>query len=202
MNQIQLTKEQLGKIAGGAVLAGGFLYVYAFYFWIPTSKVIAANSKKNAAMEKDIAAAKAQKAAFPDLEAKLASLKEEKEEVQQRLPGAKQFPDVIKTVETLSAKHKVRVQSIAPSGSANTEYFIRTMYRITATGNYHDIGRFLAALGLEVRIMTVENLSLSGTPGSDAGTASAAFTLVTYQYNENTKPAPAAKPGSKKKKKK
>jgi type IV pilus assembly protein PilO len=200
MNKIQLTNEQLGKIAGAVVFAGAFIYVYAFFFWIPTSKTIAANSAKNAVMEKDIATAKAQKASCPDLEAKLAGLKEDKEEVKQMLPGERQFPDLIKTLTDLGTKYRVSLQNITPGGSAPGEYFTKTSYGITASGDYHDLGRFLAALGLEVRIMTMENLVLSGTPGGNAS-ASATFALVTYQYNDNTRPAAAAKPAGGKRKK-
>ncbi len=200
MNKIQLTNEQIGQIAAGIVFTGVFLYVYAFFFWIPASKVIAANSSKNAAMEKDIATAKAQKAACPDLEAKLAGLKEDKEEVKQMLPGERQFPDIIKTLTALSTLYKVSIQSISPGGDTPGEYFTKTAYQISASGDYHALGRFLAALGLEVRIMTMENLILTGTPGGSAS-ASATFTLLTYQYNENTRPNPAAKPAAGRRKK-
>ena len=53
---------------------------------------------------------------------------------------------------------------------------------ISLTGDYHALGRFLTALGLEERILTLENLVINGTPGSAAST-SATFTLVAYQYN-------------------
>mgnify|MGYP000887663035 CR=1 FL=1 len=107
MNNIQLTNEQLGKIAGGVVLSGLLIYAYAFYFWIPVSKTITDNSAKSAAMERDIASAKAQKASCPDLEAKLAGLKKDKEDVKQMLPGKRQFPDLIQTLTNLSKKYKV-----------------------------------------------------------------------------------------------
>jgi Tfp pilus assembly protein PilO len=76
----------------------------------------------------------------------------------------------------------VSVQSITPSGSAPVEYFTRVSYAITLKGNYHDVGRFLTALGLEERIMTSENLTMTATPGVETS-VSAQFTLVAYQYN-------------------
>lgn len=193
MNNIQLSNEQLGKIAAGVLMSGLLIYVYAFYFWIPVTKTITDNSAKSSAMERDIASAKAQKASCPDLEAKLAGLKEDKEEVRQMLPGERQFPDLIKTLTSLSKKYKVVLGNITPGGSAPGEYFTKTSYQISASGDYHAIGRFLTALGLEVRIMTIENLLLTATPGSGSS-ATAAFTLVTYQYNERTAPASAARP--------
>jgi type IV pilus assembly protein PilO len=182
MNKIQLTNDQLTKIAGGLLFAVLFGYVYTVYFWLPTSKTIAENDKKNAAMESDIAKALAQRAKCPDLEATLAALKLEKEAAQQKLPRERQLPDLLKTLTTLSAKYKVNINSINPSGLTKGEYFMKAAYQIAATGDYHAIGRFLSALGLEVRIMAVENLNLTGTPDGDTS-AAASFTLIAYQYS-------------------
>jgi len=94
-----------------------FIYVYAVYFWIPTANKIEANSKQVASMESDIFKAKMQKAKYKDLEAKLVSLKEEKEAAQKKLPRERKLPDLIKTVTTLSAKYKVNIQTINPAGT-------------------------------------------------------------------------------------
>lgn len=182
MDKIQLTKEQIGQIVAGVLFGGLFIYGYLFYFWLPTAKKIEDNTKKVAAIEADINKAKMQKAKYKDLEAKLVSLKAEKEAAQKKLPRERKLPDLLRTITTLSKKYRVNVQGITPSGSAPVEYFTRVSYVLTVKGNYHDIGRFLTALGLEERIMTSENLNMSATVGADTS-VSAQFTLVAYQYN-------------------
>lgn len=182
MNKLQLTKEQLAKIGAGALFGVLFIYVYTVYFWLPTAQKIETNSKHVASMESDIFKAKMQKAKYKDLEAKLVSLKEEKEAAQKKLPRERKLPDLLKTVTTLSTKYKVSIQTITPSGSTKGEYFTKVSYAISLTGDYHALGRFLTALGLEERILTMENLVINGTPASAAST-SATFTLVAYQYN-------------------
>lgn len=182
MDKIRLTKEQLAQIAGGVLFGGLFIYGYLFYFWLPTARKIEDNTKKVASMESDINKAKMQKAKYKDLEAKLASLRDEKEAAQKKLPRERKLPDLLRTITALSKKHRVSVQSITPSGSAPVEYFTRVSYAISLKGNYHDVGRFLTALGLEERIMTSENLSMAATAGAETS-VSAQFTLVAYQYN-------------------
>ena len=187
MRKMQFTKEQLGQIVAAALFSGLFIYIYAVYFWMPISAKIGTNSKMVTAMEKDILNAKIQKAKYKDLEAKLASLKTEKEAAQKRLPKDRKLPDLIKTLMVLSRKYKVEIQNITPSGSTKSEYFAKDAYQITARSDYHALGRFLTALGMEERILTMENLVLSGTPGAAAST-SATFTLMAYQYTaENEK---------------
>jgi type IV pilus assembly protein PilO len=182
MQKIQLTKEQMGQIAAGALFGGLFIYVYAVYFWMPLSVKIDVNSKNVTSMESDISKAKLQKAKYKDLEAKLASLKIEKEGAQKMLPRERKLPDLIKTLTALSGKYKVGILNITPAGSTKGEYFDKAAYQITARGDYHSLGRFLTALGMEERILTMENLVLSGTPGATTS-ASATFTLLAYQYN-------------------
>lgn len=182
MDKIQLTKEQIMQIAGGVIFAGVFGYFYLFYFWLPTSAKIDVNTKKVASMEADINKARMQKAKYKDLEAKLASLRLEKEAAEKKLPRERKLPDLLRTLTTLSRKYKVNVLSINPAGSAQVEYFTRVSYNISLKGNYGDVGRFLTALGMEERIMTSENLTMTATAGSETS-LNAQFVLVAYQYN-------------------
>ena len=182
MNQIQLTKEQIGQIAGGVLIGGLFIYLYLFYFWLPTAKKVAENTAKAEGMQRDIDNAKKQKAKFKNLEEKLVSLKLEREAAVKNLPSEKKIPDLIRTVTRLSKKYRVSVTAINPSGQAKVEYFTKVNYLISMKGNYHDIGRFLTALGLEERILTSENLIITGTVGTETS-ATGTFTLAAYQYN-------------------
>ena len=182
MGKLKLTKEQIGQIAAAVLFSALFVYVYGVYFWLPISAKISVDSKKVASMQSDISLAKMQKAKYKDLEAKLASLEAEKAAAQKMLPKERKFPELIKTLTTLSKTYKVEIMSITPSGSTKGEYFTKAAYQITASGDYHSLGKFLTALGMEERILTMENLILTATPGG-ATSASAAFTLMVYQYN-------------------
>ena len=182
MKKIQLTKEQTTQLAAAVFFTGLFLYGYLSYFWLPLGKKIDAKNKRVAEIEADIRNARAQKAKYKNLEAKLASLQMEKDAAQKKLPRERKFPDLIRTITDLSKKYNVKVKSINPMGSAQVEYFMKVSYTLSITGNYHDVGRFLTALGVEERILTSENLSIQAT-GSMEASVDATFTLVAYQYN-------------------
>ena len=182
MDKIQLTKEQITQIAAGVVFGGLFIFAYLQYFWLPTARKIEENSRKVATMQADIQKAKEQKAKYKNLEAKLASLKIEREATVKTLPSERRIPDLLRTVTTLSRKYKISINSISPGVQAKVEYFTKVTYTISLKGDYHDIGRFLTALGLEERILTSENLNITATVGAE-NSASATFTLAAYQYN-------------------
>jgi len=175
MNKIQLTKDQITQLVAAVFFTVGFLYVYLTYFWLPLGKKIEEKNTTVARIEADISNARMQKAKYKNLEAKLAELQMEKDAAQKKLPRERKLPDLIRTITDLSKKHNIKVQSISPAGSAQVEYFMKVSYGLTVTGSYHDIGRFLTALGIEERILTSENLSIQG--------GSATFTIVAYQYN-------------------
>ncbi|HBA61749.1 MAG TPA: hypothetical protein DCZ92_13250 [Elusimicrobia bacterium] len=182
MKNIQMTKEQMGQLAAGVLFGAFFIYVYFVYFWMPLGKTITEKTKKVAKIEADILNAKAQKAKYKNLEGKLVSLQLEKDAAQKKLPRERKLPDLLRTVTDLSKKYKVNVRSMAPAGSAQVEYFLKVSYSISVSGNYHDLGRFLTAIGIEERILTPENVGIRATGNPDAS-CEVSFTLVAYQYN-------------------
>ncbi|HAH32857.1 MAG TPA: hypothetical protein DCL44_11145 [Elusimicrobia bacterium] len=182
MDKIKLTKEQITQIAAGVFFGGLFIFVYLNYFWLPISKTIAANTAKVASMEGEINNAKMQKAKYKDLESKLESLKSQKEAAQKKLPKDRKVPDLLRTITDLGRKYKVDIQSIGSPVSGREAYFIKVSYQLSVTCDYHALGRFITALGLEERIMAIENLSISAAAGVSSS-ISATFMLVVYQYN-------------------
>ncbi|MDQ7773400.1 MAG: type 4a pilus biogenesis protein PilO [Elusimicrobiales bacterium] len=183
MKEIQLTKDQIGMIVGGALFAGLFVYVYLFYFWFPYSKQLEADTVKVEKLEREIDNARKQKAKFKDLEGKLASLQLEKEAAQKKLPKDKQLPELIKTLTDKSRKYGVTINSIGSASSVKEQYFTRVSYAVSVSGEYHKLGRFFTSLALEERIITMENLSVVSTPNAATGTMNGNFTLVSFLYN-------------------
>ena len=181
MGKIELTKEQMAQLFGAVLFGGLFIYLYLFFFWFPTSKKIEENTAKVESMQRDIDKAKELKKKFKDLEGKLESLKAEREAAVKKLPSGKNIPELIRTITRLSRKYRLNVVAINPSGQSKVEYFTKVTYQIRVNGNYHDIGRFLTALGLEERILTSENMSMTAAGGDYS--ASATFTLAAYQYS-------------------
>lgn len=174
-----LNKDQITKIVGIAMMSGLFGYVYVVYFWMPTAKKISENAKKVEEIQNDIDKAKAAKAKCKNLEAKLAELSAQKEAAQKKLPTGKKVPDLLRTLTDLSKKYNVSIKSIAPGATVREEYFMKASYSMNVSGDYHSIGKFLTALAVEERILTMENLTLS----SGGELLNANFTLIAYQYN-------------------
>lgn len=180
---IQLTKDQITTLIAVVMFGGLFIYAYVAYFWMPVSKKISINSKKLQEITSNIEKARREKARYKDLNLRLEALKIEKENAQKKLPTGKKIPELIRSLMDFAKKYNITIQTISPQGSQREEYFVKELYSISVKGDYHSLGRFLTALGLEERIFTIENLSIAGTPGAETSSITATFMLVAYQYS-------------------
>jgi type IV pilus assembly protein PilO len=182
MKEIKLNKDQITQLVAGIFFAGLFGYFYVAYFWLPLSKKITENTKKVTNIEKDITKAKVKKAKYKNLEKKLAVLELQKTAAQKKLPKEKKVPDLIRMLTYLGKKHNVSMSTISPSAAKKERYFTKVAYRISLTSDYHSFGKFITALALEERILTMENVSITATTSNEY-TIRVTFTLTSYQYS-------------------
>jgi type IV pilus assembly protein PilO len=177
---MQLSKQQQQYIGAGAVLFIVFIGVYVKFFWMPIALAKAEATEKIEKIEAQIAKAKQQAARLERLQAEIASLNERAAEAEKRLPKTKSVPDILLAMSSLAQKNRVVIQSFAPGPMKSQTYFIELAYPLSIKGSYHNIGRFLAAVGLEERIFNVRDINY---PAADPnGDMTVTFTLLSYQY--------------------
>lgn len=180
LRAIKLTKQQQQMIVAVVLGLGAFGYIYVAFFWIPISASIEENSKKIDEIEGKINNAKQVAARLPRLEMELKALNDKEAEAERRLPKDKDVPDILVKVGELAQDYNVKLQSFAPGGAAAKPFFVELSYPITVEGNFHNIGKFLAAISLEERLFNVQNVTY-GTEDVN-GMMVVNFTLVSYQY--------------------
>ncbi|MEK7234245.1 MAG: type 4a pilus biogenesis protein PilO [Elusimicrobiota bacterium] len=176
---MKLSKQQQ-HLGVGAVLFVVFIGVYVKFFWMPIARAKAEATGKIEQIEGQIVKAKQQAARLERLQAEIASLNERAVEAERRLPKTKSVPDILLAVSSLAQKNRVVIQTFTPGPTKSQTYFIELAYPISVKGSYHNIGRFLAAVGLEERIFNVRDINY---PTADAaGDMMVTFTLLSYQY--------------------
>ncbi|MBI4423319.1 MAG: type 4a pilus biogenesis protein PilO [Elusimicrobia bacterium] len=179
--KIKLTPKQTQVLVGSVVLVGALGFVYFKYFWQPISERIATAKAGIEEVEGKIGKAKAMAARLPQIQREIVVLNEQAADAEKRLPKTKDVPAVIDTVAGLARKHRVDLANFTPGAQAAKQYFIEVPYQITASGSFHDIGRFFSAMALEERIFSVRNVTVGGL-GSREGTINVTFALIAYQY--------------------
>lgn len=176
---IQLSKQQQQMVAAGAVFSIAFGYIYFAYYWKPLSHRIDEAKQKIESVNSDITKAESQAARLPRLEKELAMLNQQTAEAEKRLPKSRDVPAVIDTLSRLAHTYRAELTSFAPGNPSPKQFFTEVPYTINATGTYHDIGIFLAAIALEERIFNVRDITYSLSAGKGL---SINFILVSYQY--------------------
>lgn len=178
---IKLTKQQQQYLAVGVVLFGAFCYVYIAFFWSPISKRTAEVQKQIEEVEAKIDKAQRQAARLPRLEAEILELNAKAVEAEKRLPRKKSVPDILVTLSALAEKYHVVLVSFTPGQQKSLAFFNELNYPVSVKGSFHNIGKFLAAVALEERIFSVQNV-IYGEPAGEAGEMAVNFTLIAYQY--------------------
>ena len=181
--KLQLTKEQRKYVVAGLLFAGTFFFIYWKFFWTPLGKRIEETQKKLTEEQSRLDKAKMKANKLRELEISLAQLKEAVQLAEKRLPKTKDVANLFDTFQQTAMRHRIDVQSFQPQGVQSKEYFIELPFQITFSGSYHDLARFLAALGILERIVSTRNISLNPLGGRKPGvTLNGTFTLVAYQY--------------------
>lgn len=177
---MQLTKQQQQTVAAGVFLFAVGAFAYVKFFWLPIAQAKAEATQKIEEIETKIVKAKQQAARLERLQAEIASLNERAIEAEKRLPKTKSVPDILLSISALAQKNRVTIATFAPGPQRSQTYFIELQYPLSVRGNYHNIGRFLAALSLEERIFNIKDINY---PSADAaGDMTVTFTLLSYQY--------------------
>lgn len=177
---MQLTKQQQQTIGAAVFLFAVASVGYVKFFWLPIAQAKAEATQKIEEIEAKIVKAKQQAARLERLQAEIASLNERAVEAEKRLPKTKSVPDILLSISALAQKNRVIITSFTPGPQRSQTYFIELQYPLQVKGNYHNIGRFLAALSLEERIFNVKDINY---PSADAaGDMTVTFTLLSYQY--------------------
>lgn len=119
----------------------------------------------------------------PELERKLELYTAHIARIEQLIPTSEEVPELLHTINQQADEAGVDVAAFQPQPEAVGPYYTRQVYEITVMGAYHDIGRYLAAVGSMPRIITPIGLRLSvNSADADAETATleADFRIETY----------------------
>jgi len=112
------------------------------------------------------------------LQLKLSSMSE-------MLPQKKEIPKFLRTIISRANDNSVRVVTFTPTAIISREFYNEVPVTVNIRSSFNNLGLFFTRVGNLNRIVNVENVQLSATPGeSISETISAAFTIKTFTYPE------------------
>ncbi|HEX7089566.1 MAG TPA: type 4a pilus biogenesis protein PilO [Longimicrobiales bacterium] len=150
------------------VLPLAILVLYWYFVHGKAKEEIAAAEQRLETLETKNAAARAIAArGGPELEKKLAMYEEHMARLEELIPRGEEVPELLHAMELRARESAVDLALLRPEAETPMDYYSKQTYAMSVIGVYHDVGRFLAAIGSLPRIVTPVDLRLTPRKETD-----------------------------------
>ncbi len=104
----------------------------------------------------------------PELEERLAVYERHLSRLEQLIPAGQEVPTLLRQINSEALRTGVDVSGIDPQPSVPGEFYTMDAYQMNVVGEYHNVGRFLAAIASLERIITPKDLMIEPAPSQPA----------------------------------
>lgn len=173
--------------------------VFLFLYYIPTSKQLDKLNKENLFLQSEIQKVEAIAGKLNEHKAERAAVELQLKAAAMLLPKQQEIPSLLTNISEQGTGSGLEFISFQPKGETKQEFYAIIPVAISVFGMYHRIGLFLDKLSKLNRIVSVNNITLSG-PQISANNAklTANLELVTYRFlSAAEQEKPKAAPGKK-----
>ncbi len=115
------------------------------------------------------------------LRKQMSDVEEQFEEIRRQLPTQKEVPGLLEDITNIGIASGLVINSIALQTERKQQYYIELPILISASGSYHQMGKFVSGIAAIKRIVTLHDFNLSPI-GSDQLTIS--ITAKTYRNDD------------------
>lgn len=170
-------------LAGMVVVLGGY-FGYTKYYQ-PRSLEVAELETRLANLQNQNMTAKVltEQNGRSQVEAKLASYRNQLTTVEGLIPSSEELPDLLDAISAEAQRTGVDLALIQPVGATEEQFYTRRSYELAVLGSYHGITAFLSEIASLPRIVTPTTLDLTVEEEQEAGREprlQAKFAIETY----------------------
>lgn len=163
-------------------LLGAFAYWYVIHEGHVQENADLASRLETLQAQNDIARIHAMNSG-PELQQKLDQYRAHIERLELLIPKSEEVPQLLNDMTVRARESGVELVLLQPEAQVPGPFYTRQVYEVSVLGAYHDVGRFLTAVGSLPRIVTPTGLRLV-TRGRDPRTGNvqleAMFRIETY----------------------
>jgi type IV pilus assembly protein PilO len=156
---------------------------YWYFYHGPAQEEIGELESRLEVLEGKNATARARAQGGPELEKKLALYEEQILQLEKLVPLREEVPELLYDLTLRAQENGVELARMNPREESPGAYYTLQTYDIAVFGGYHDIGRYLAAVGSLPRIVTSYDLTIQPRQERDRSGAirlQAEFRIKTY----------------------
>lgn len=161
-------REQAMLLVG--VIAIGLLGAYWNYVYTPKAEELTVLEQRVDTLEARNARAKTEMASgnLEQLKAEAEAAARDLEVMRQLVPTGNEVPALLEQVSTAARRVGLDLATVQPQPVVEGEMFDTYTYKISVTGGYHAVARFLSNVGSLTRIVAPMNLNLAAATNPKA----------------------------------
>ena len=176
-------KEQRKLLIGLAPIVALFAYWY-FFHGAKVEELTAMETHLEELETKNATARAQMNRGGPDLERRVALYEQYMAQIEELIPQREEVPQLLHSMTDRAQENGVELTLMRPQDEIQETFYTRALYDVAAVGTYHDVGRYLAALGSLPRIVAPMDVQVSGE-GIEPGRGgvpriSASFRIQTF----------------------
>jgi type IV pilus assembly protein PilO len=180
------------KIVIALVLIIAPIALFYFLLYSPTDKQIQQLTKQKESLVAEIEKAKKAAAELNKIEAERDKTEELFKETATLLPKTKEIPSLLRNISDLGKGAGLDFLSFKPGAEVPRDFYAEIPVDIQIDGPYHNMGYFLDQVSKLERIVTVDNIQMSGAKKEGAEMLlKSSCRLKTYRFTGVQQPAPA-----------
>jgi type IV pilus assembly protein PilO len=143
------------------LLALALFYVFWAYWYTPNTTEVETlqASRDQLDLDNDLARIRATEG-VEGLEEQLAVYKQYVAELEKLIPRSEEVAGLLNAISSAARQTGVSDPDMRPEPEEVGEFYTKEIYEIAVTGDYHNIGRFLAAIASLPRVITSSGLTL------------------------------------------
>ena len=170
-------------LAGLVVVLGGY-FGYTKYYQPRSLQVAEMESRlANLQTQNTTAQALTEANGRGQVEARLASYRNQLATVEGLIPSSEELPDLLDAISAEAQRTGVDLALIQPVGATEEQFYTRRSYELAVLGSYHGITAFLSEIASLPRIVSTTTLDLTVEQEQEAGKEpqlQAKFAIETY----------------------
>ncbi len=138
-------------------------------------------------LEVSVAQGKAIESQHQRFKKELASLEERLNKLRSVLPGGKETPEILKSIQFMARMSNLRIMKFTPQAMVPRAFYADWPIQVEVQGSYNALGYFFEKVSQADRLINVDNLTARGIEGSTdpSRTLNAVCTATTFVFRED-----------------
>lgn len=172
----------LPKAAAWAALGAVMVILGWFLLLSDAHDALEAERNKEPTLKADYRAKLTQAVNLSELRKQKLQVEEYVTQLEKQLPGKAEMDALLSDINQAGLGRGLQFELFRPGQVSVKDYYAELPIAIKVSGKYHDIGSFASDIANLSRIVTLHNLSITGSGKDDAGALSMEATARTYRY--------------------